>query len=96
MTTQGPYLWRYHLCLAEVWADICCLVFSVYLFDYVHVSILFHFIMVCLCNFYFHEYIKKKRKKREQRFETVNCCIRMTCFYQRKRINLKRGCFLNS
>ena len=38
---------------------------SVYLFVYVHVSILFHFIMVYLCNFYFHEYIKKKKKKKE-------------------------------
>ena len=60
----GPYLWRYHLCLAEVWADICCLVLSCYMFVYVHVSNTFHFIMVCPCNFYFQEYKKIKKKKK--------------------------------
>ena len=51
-----PILWRYHLCLAEVWADICCFVLPVCVFVYIHVFICFHFIMVCPCNFYFHEY----------------------------------------
>ena len=49
--------------IAEVWADICCLVLSICVFVYVHVFYIFNFIMVCTCNFYFHANIKKNKKK---------------------------------
>ena len=54
------------MCLAEVWAGICCLVLSICVFVYVHVFYIFNFIMVCTCNFYFHEYKKKKKKKKKK------------------------------
>ena len=58
----GPYHCRFHSCLAEVWADICCLVLSVCVFVYVYVFIFLILLWcVCPCNFYFHEYTKKKK-----------------------------------
>ena len=60
----SPYLWRYHLCLAEVCADICCFVLSVLSVCLCPCVCIFNFIMVCPGNFYFHEYITKKEKKK--------------------------------
>ena len=51
----GPYLWRYHLCLAGVWADTCCVV-CLSMFQY------FSFINVCIVIYIFLN-IKKKKKK---------------------------------
>ena len=56
----GPDLWRYHLCLAEVWADICC---SVRVFC---VFYCFIFILLIAVIFIFLNTKKKKKKKKKK------------------------------